>query len=713
MECQERFASQDTLFKILRYHAHTHPDAIAFTFLVDGETEELNLTYGELDRQAHLLAGKLQATCQRGDHVLLLYGPGLDYIVAFFACQYAGVIPVPAYPPDPMRAQRTLSRLQAITHDCGAALALGAAENVGWLGSLSRDMGLCPVLSTDERAGWEALPWSAPETNPDQIALLQYTSGSTAAPRGVMVTHRNLWSQFATMQVGDDVDSIGVSWLPFYHDLGLIGGIITPLAFRRRTILMSPLAFVQHPLRWLKAISRYRATTTGAPNFAFDLCVSKFDPTLTEGLDLSSLRIILTGAEPIRRDTLDRFMATFAPYGLRSDVWRPGYGMAETTLGATGIRFGTQLRSGDFSIPALECNRVELVDDGKTPARRMVGCGWALDGSEVIIVDPAKAIQLAEDQVGEVWVRGPIVARGYWNRPEETAAIFGAHLADTGRGPFLRTGDLGFQHEGQLYLTGRSKEVMIFWGRNVYPQDVEMTTWSCHASLKQNAAAAFAIEVEGQERLVVVQEVTRPKALDLEPIAAAVCQAIRIEHRVSCFALVFIKAGTLPKTSSGKVQRYNAREMFLTNQLDVVKQWQYASVLDTVDATTGERDLPSDRAIRAWLVTRVAQHCGVAPDQIDTESALTRYVMDSVSAVTIAMELQQWLGRAIPPTIVFDSPSVSLLAQRLANPQSYTAATDGPPIAVDQLTASQVDQALAQLLGGTPTSPLPDQKDLH
>ncbi len=256
----------DTLFRLARHRAGEHPDVRGYTFLADGETEEQILTYGDLDARARAIAARIQSVCRPGEHVLLLYGPGLDYIVALFACQYAGVVPVPAYPPDPLRAARTLSRLQAIVTDCGASLALGSDEHLGWLGgALAGDLGLRLALSTERWPEWTGLPWTAPETHPDQVALLQYTSGSTATPRGVMVTHRNLWFQFQGMQVADSDDSAGVSWLPLYHDLGLIGGALTPIYFRRPVTLMSPLAFVQRPLRWLHAISRYPRSHHGRP----------------------------------------------------------------------------------------------------------------------------------------------------------------------------------------------------------------------------------------------------------------------------------------------------------------------------------------------------------------------------------------------------------------------------------------------------------------
>jgi acyl-CoA synthetase (AMP-forming)/AMP-acid ligase II/acyl carrier protein len=692
----------DTLFKVVRHRGLTQPDVRGYTFLVDGETEETALTYGQLDERARAIAARIQSACRPGEHVLLLFGPGLDYIAALFACHYAGVIPVPAYPPDPMRAARTLARLQTIVADCGATLALSNDEHLGWLnGGLAGQLGLNTALSTEHWREWAGLPWTAPETHPDQVALLQYTSGSTAAPRGVMVTHRNLWVQFRTFQVVDCDDNAGVSWLPLYHDLGMVGGVLTPVYFGRPVTLMSPLAFVQRPLRWLLAVSRYRAPITGGPNFAFDLCVSKFSPAEAAGLDLSCLRMVMTGAETIRADTLDRFTATFAPYGLSADVWRPGFGLAEATLGVTGVTHSAHLRRGDFSLRELERSRAVPVSAPNVPSRRLVGCGSALDGTEVLVVDPQTRLALPEGRVGEVWVRGPHVALGYWGRSEETEAVFRARLVDSGEGPFLRTGDLGFFHEGQLYLTGRLKEVMVFWGRNVYPQDVEMTTWSCHPALKQNNAAAFAVEKDGRERLVVVQEVLRPTQLDLDALAEAVRRAVQADHQVPLDALVLIKPGTLPKTSSGKIQRNQVRSSYLAGELAVVREWRFTLEQETAKAPEGGRQV-SRQEVHDWLTARIARHCAVAAGEINPDLPLNSYVLDSVSAVMIATELQEWLGRTVSPTVIYDSPSLSVLAGRLADLDSPADAGQ-PPLPsraaeVERLSPRQLDDVLARLL---------------
>ncbi len=404
----------------------------------------------------------------------------------------------------------------------------------------------------------------------------------------------------------------------------------------------------------------------------------------------------------MRSDTLDRFTATFAPYGLSSRVWCPCFGLAEATLGVTAATDAAQVRRLDFALRELERNRAVPVTGTGEPCRRLVGCGRPLEGSEVLVVDPLRRTALPDGQVGEIWVHGPNVARGYWNKPEETEALFHARLADDGeRGPYLRTGDLGFFHDGQLYLTGRMKETMVFWGRNVYPQDVERTVGSCHPSLKQNGGAAFAVEVDGREQLAVVQEVVRPGKVDLNAVADAVRQAVQAEHLVPLHVLVLIKPGTLPKTSSGKTQRNLVRERFLAGELAVVRRWHSAVEGEAAPAAIEGRAF-SREEIRSWLVARVARHCQVAESEIDPGLAINSYVLDSVSAVTIATELQDWLGRTISPTVLYDSPSLSVLAGRLADPP-----TQVPVVAVEKLTPGELDDVLMRLLGdsGEPLFP--------
>jgi len=694
----EEIAGCGSMFHLARFRACRQPNDISYTFLLDGETEEQNMTYGELDRQARLLAAKLQTICQPGDRALLLYGPGLEYVVAFFGCLYAGVLPVPAYPPDPMRAARTLERLRAIVDDCHPAVILGTGESLRLLGPLAGNFDELPTLASDKLEEWTHLRWAAPEVAPEQIAFLQYTSGSTSTPRGVMVSHRNIMHQLGCMFPGDSADVVAVSWLPMYHDMGLVGGMLAPFYFGHRIILMSPLAFVQRPMRWLHAISRYKATTTGGPNFAYDLCVSKLHPQDTVGLDLSSWRIAVSGAEPVRAETLERFTAAFAPFGFRPEAWHPCYGLAEGTLGVTGIESGKDLLALQFSAAGLEQNQA-IAAEPKQKARRLVGCGWAVADTEVVIADPATCKELPPDHVGEIWFKGPSVAMGYWNRPEDTKKLFQAQLADDGRGPFMRTGDFGFMHAGQLFPTGRLKEMMIFWGRNIYPQDVERTVATCHPALRPNAGAAFAIERGGQE-LVVVQEIVRPAKLDLEAIAQSVRQAVQEEYQVPLHALALIRGGTLPKTASGKVQRQGTRQRYLDCGLDIIKQWEFGMAPEEaggvpMESFTGE--LPPAPEIREWLLGRIARHCGIEPDKIDPREPLSRYILDSVTLMTLAVEMQQWLGRPIPPMVIFDTPALDQLAERLANPETFTA-DSAYATPIDQLNEQELDQALAKIL---------------
>lgn len=707
--------SLENLYELAHWRGQVDGDRIAFTFLLDGETEERHLTFGELDREARALAGKLQVLAKPGDRVLLLFEPGVEYLWAFFGVLYAGMIPVPAYPPDLMRADRMLGRLQALAEDCQPTVVLGTRSSLGLVGGLlghtpEREGKGAIILTVDDRLGWEKLPWKPPVLKKEDVAFLQYTSGSTSTPRGVMVTHGNLiyqldlllkrWEQ--SYPPSGELGVVGVSWLPVYHDLGLIAGVLGPFYAGKRLVLMSPLAFIQRPIRWLWAISRYRPVITGAPNFAYELCVTKFRAEEAQGLDLSCLKIAANGAEPIRAETLERFNQTFAPYGWDPAGWMPCYGLAEATLGVTAFEYGTRCPVLDVSLVELEKNRVKLADPKEEKTRRLVGCGHALTGTELRLVDPNTNLEVGPDRVGEVWVRGPGITRGYWNRELENIEVFQAKLAD-GLGPFMRTGDYGFLHDGILYLTGRLKETMIFWGRNVYPQDIEQTVASCHDSLRLHGGAAFAITTEeDQEQLVVVQEVMRPNKLDLQALAGQVRQAVMAEHRVPLSALVLIRPGSLPKTSSGKIQRAEARRRYLANELDIVAHWAFdggAGLNDTVMTTVKPaEETPDESAIKMWLRNRIATAMAVPPEQIAEDEPLSHYVMDSITLVAIARDMELWLGRSIAPTILFDSPTLETLARRLTDPAYYVTTAAPGQLAVESLSEGELDQVLASLL---------------
>lgn len=564
-----------TFVELLSYRAQNQPDQKAYIFLHDGETESDKLTYKELDIQARAIATQLQSLGATGERALLLYQPGLELTAAFFGCLYAGVVAVPAYPP---RRNQNLSRLQAIVSDARAAVALTTTSLLGKIEGYAWNPELAQLhwFATDKIASDLAEVWQEPKLSSDTLAFLQYTSGSTGTPKGVMVTHGNLVYNLALIYkcFGHTPNSQGLIWLPPYHDMGLIGGVLQPLYGGFPVTLMAPVDFLQKPFRWLQAISRYKATTSGGPNFAYELCVRKIKPEQLASLDLSSWEVAFTGAEPICAETLSQFAATFEPCGFRREAFYPCYGMAETTLIVSGGLKSALPTVRQVDAAALEQNRVvPTAASQQKGSRAIVGCGHCVD--QVVVVDPESLTPCPDNKVGEIWVSGPSVAQGYWNRPEETLQTFHAYLADTGGGPFLRTGDLGFLQDGELFITGRIKDVIIIRGQNHYPQDIELTVERSHPALRRGCGAAFAVEVKGSERLVVVQEVERSylRQMNVNEVVGNIRHAVAAEHSLQIYATVLVKTGSIPKTSSGKIQRYACRSGFLSGSLNVVEDW--------------------------------------------------------------------------------------------------------------------------------------------
>jgi acyl-CoA synthetase (AMP-forming)/AMP-acid ligase II len=569
-----------TFVELLRNRAEHKPNQLAYVFLQDGEVEASRLTYRELDQQARAIAANLQQSDRAGCPALLLYPPGLEFITAFFGCLYAGITAVPAYPP---RRNQNLARLQAIATSSQASLALTTTALIRSLTNHSENrLAEEPELAKLNWVATDAMPtplleWQPPDLTPNTLAFLQYTSGSTGTPKGVMVSHGNLMHNSALIQecFGDTPSSRGVSWLPPYHDMGLIGGILQPLYVGAPMILMPPVMFLQKPLRWLQAISHYKATTSGGPNFAYDLCLQKITPEQRETLDLSSWNVAFTGAEPVRAETLEQFAQTFASCGFKKEAFHPCYGMAETTLIVSGRVKPDPIAFQSVDGAALEQNQIAPAKGDREGVRTLVSCGKSLLDLDIRIVNPETCVACSNHQVGEIWVAGPSVAQGYWNQLEETQRTFQAQLADTGEGPFLRTGDLGFLLNGELFITGRLKDLMIIRGQNHYPQDIERTVENSHPALRPACGAAFTVDIKGQERLVVVQEVERSylRKLNVKEVIRTISQAIAAEHGLQAYATALIKTGSIPKTSSGKIQRHACRSQFLTGTLNVVEDW--------------------------------------------------------------------------------------------------------------------------------------------
>ncbi|WP_342379992.1 fatty acyl-AMP ligase [Myxococcus stipitatus] len=569
-----------TLSALLRWRAETQPEALAYTFLVNGEDQERQWSYAELDRNTRAIAAALQEQGAAEDRALLLFAPGLDYIGAFYGCLSAGVAAVPVYPP---QNEQTLARLLSIIADARPRFALTTSDILESVKAFSETT---PVLKELHWIAVDALPsglearWKETRLQGEGMAFLQYTSGSTSAPKGVMVSHRNLLAnqEMIRQGFGSDQASTIVGWLPLYHDMGLIGTVMQPLYLGGHGVLMSPWAFLQRPVRWLRAISKYRGVVSGGPNFGYALCVRKVKPEQREGLDLSSWKVAFNGAEPVRADTMERFAETFAPQGFQKAALYPCYGLAEATLYASGGMRMASHRTLTVEAGAMERNRVEVAPQGTENARVLVSCGRAWAGGQVRIANPETFQACADDEVGEIWVSGPHVTQGYWGRGEHNAETFQARIQGREEeGGYLRTGDLGFQRDGELYVTGRLKDLIIVDGRNHYPQDIEQTVEVQHEGFRLGCCVAFSVEQSNEEKLVVLIEVDRQYAppgdsagargLEAKEVTRKVRQALAAVHSLDLHELVLLQHGEVLKTSSGKVQRRACRAKYLENSL--------------------------------------------------------------------------------------------------------------------------------------------------
>lgn len=726
-----------TFVELLAWRAQQTPQGTAYRFLAEGTPETAEtITYGALQQQAEAIAVLLQDLNCQNQPVLLLYPAGLDYIAAFFGCLYAGAIAVPAYPPRP---NRSLDRIQAMVQDAGATVAL--TDNAT-LQKLERRLAETPhlrslyCLSTDGLHPDLAQQWQPPTIEANTLALLQYTSGSTALPKGVMISHDNLLhnSELISRCFGNTATSRGVSWLPPYHDMGLVGGILQPLYVGAEMTLMAPVSFLQRPVRWLEAISHYRATTSGGPNFAYDLCVRKTTPEQRRAIDLSHWQLAFSGAEPVQQVTLAQFAAAFVPSGFRSQAFYPCYGMAETTLLVTGEAVQAEPKHLILKAADLQQNQVTLVsavaDDA---ARPIVSCGPPAIPNQVCIVDPDSHRPSPPNAIGEIWVRwSRSIAQGYWRREAATLEAFHATLADGAEDAFLRTGDLGFLHGDDLYVTGRLKDLIIIRGRNHYPQDIEATVEQAHRALRKGSGAAFSVVWDDTEQLVIVHELERSalRTADSEAIFAALRRRVAEHHDLQVGAIALLKPNAMPKTSSGKVQRHLCRSMFLAGQFDVVYGWPAAEARQAlatpatwadegyeaiaadalnqpeVDAKSptianaaslSPPTLTSPDAIADWMLSWLANALKVPKHTLNVRHPLAEHGLDSLTAVELAEALESTLGVPLSPTLAYEYPTIEALSTYLASAQGTTVVTAAPVEAVDQRELDQIVRELELL----------------
>jgi acyl-CoA synthetase (AMP-forming)/AMP-acid ligase II len=543
------------------------PSVQFLEFVEDGEHLR-SRSYAELDCRARAIAARLLDRLQPGDRAVLIHEPGLDFVEAFFGCLYAGVIAVPLAP---ARSTRTRTRVTSVVRDCEAGLILLSEKQER---QAETRLGVeNPVLATDTVPDEESRNFHRGAGSRDSIAFLQYTSGSTGDLKGVQISQRALLHNLGQIREAMRLDagSVGVGWLPHYHDMGLIGTILQPVYTGFRVTLMSPQAFVQRPERWLRAISRFGGHTCGGPNFGYQLCVDHIPDSVLAELDLRSWALAWSGAEPIQAATLKSFARKFAVCGFRETSFYPCYGLAEATLFVTGATRGGGARIKRLSASALELGEVRPAHEEDSDARAIVGCGFPRRGTSLELVD-ADHTRVAPGRIGEIWIRGSNIGSGYWQQPDTTREHFGARLAGEPTSRFLRTGDLGFWDDGQLFITGRVKDLIIVEGRNIAPHDLEWTAEHSHAEARR--AAAFGVEVDGTEQPALMVEVKTPKTLvELQQVGDAVRRQVSSSHELALHAILLVRLGTLPTTTSGKLIRSECRRAYLNRSCAALLAW--------------------------------------------------------------------------------------------------------------------------------------------
>ncbi|MEQ1529444.1 MAG: AMP-binding protein, partial [Methylococcales bacterium] len=673
-----------SLAAILRLRAEWQAQRTAYTFLENGEHPLKSMTYGELDFQARQLAAQLQAQGLLGERAILLYPPGLEYIVAFFACLYSGTIAVPAYPPT---NGRHMPRLQSIIDDSQATIIL-STQNVATTVRQFSGNSVCLLdkywLLTDTVSAIDPNSWRLPDLHSHDLAFLQYTSGSTGNAKGVMISHGNLMANQRLIQrrFSHNAQSTVVGWLPLYHDMGLIGNVMQPLYCGTSAILMSPMAFLEKPVRWLQAISDYHAHTSGGPNFAYELCARKITDKEKSGLNLSSWQLAFNGAEPINPDTLDRFTAAFAHCGFNRRAFYPCYGLAEATLLATGGDKNTGPTVTAFNKESLEQGKIQSVIAGDKVSRNLVGCGGiAAEADQSIrIVDPESGELCGVGRIGEIQLGGPSISQGYWQNSFATEQAF---ISDTNnQGRWLRTGDLGFIEDGELFVSGRLKDLIIIRGRNYYPHDLEYAVESATDALNSGGVSAFEVKGDDGEKLVLLAELKRNRLRqsDYQIEFAAIRARLVEECGIQADTIMLLKPGAILKTSSGKIRRSACRQAFeqqhfesvAVNRLDdngLLNKPSATKVAPSLErallrqALLSVAEVEGGHLLTQYLTEKTAALSGLALDAVDSSQTLTSLGIDSLKAVELKYIIDELLSIDLPVVQLLGNHSLRACAE--------------------------------------------------
>ncbi len=691
--------------QILRQRAEAPDDTWSFVFLDSQGHEQCRQTASDLAAKARAVAAALVRATRPGEPVLLVFQPGAEFFAAFLGCLWSGRLATPINPP---RRNRLIERLVAVAADSNARVALTSADLLGsineWRCSSER-LGALDWIPIDELTDDPDLAPAA--TAADDIAFLQYTSGSTALPKGVRVSHGNLIEDLSRMEAvwALNTRSTLISWLPAFHDLGLIFGLLQPLFSGCASVQMAPNAFLQKPVLWLQAMTRYRGTHSAAPSFAYDLCCRRVAPEDRAGLDLGSMVMTMNAAEPINPVVMEQFIEQFQSFGFRREAFAPAYGLAESTLAVTANPVGVSPVLRHFDVDALAAGRVSIVADGAPASRAMPGSGQPLPDVPVAIVDPDTRQRREPGRVGEIWVGGPTIAHGYWQRPDETEATFGALIeGEAVAGSFLRTGDLGALVDNELFVTGRIKDLIILGGANFYPHDIERTAQNAHEALRRDNGAAFSIASDGaaseREQVILVQELERSHRADApEPIFHAIVEAVWQNLELALSRIVLVAPGAVLRTSSGKIQRLANRKAYLDGTFAVIAQWEgHSAARPSANAGPVEAS-----ALVVWLTGWLAGRLTLPARTIGSDQGFAEMGLDSLGSTELAFALGEKVGAELPETIAFDYPTIARLVAHVAPSQKAGQGGAAIPAAVSSVPSSpgtDLDDLLASIERG-------------
>lgn len=704
--------SVQTLADLFLHRCQQPMEGVAYAFVRDTLELDGELSWRELRKRVMQLSQVLRSRTAPGERLLLLYPPGLDVVVAFWACIYAGLIPIPAPPPDSIRRKHSLPRLRAIMDDAHASLVLTTALIHALCSGvvMEGEPEASRWLITDDLPA-ETLADEPPRSSGVSLAYLQYTSGSTAAPRGVMISHRNVLTQCEGIRsaAGVEGQSRSLCWLPYYHDYGLVHGILAPFYAGIPAFLMSPLTFLRRPLRWLEAVDRFEITHSGAPNFAYDACLNALQQQAKWSGELDCWKVASCGAEPIRAETIEAFSRQFHAYGFDPRAFTPAYGLAESTLVVTTKPYGAEPVVLAVSAEALARQCIEIQDPSTTGVRRLVGCGAPLPGTAIRIVDPLTMSASSPDRIGEIWVSSQSVAEGYWARREESESAFHVSMQGDAEARYLRTGDLGFLDTDQLYVTGRLKDLIILYGRNLYPHDIEQTVERCHPAFRASGGAAFSVDNGTGEELVVVQEVTRLNSMDIDLAIGGIRQCVLDEHLVAVAVVVLVRTGGLPKTASGKVQRHLAKAAYLEGALPVVRMsragtaGKMALIAGASEPVALPSGFPHDRpSMEAYLKSVMLAVLQIEVEPSDLARPIAALGIDSLKAGMIKTRLEEDLMVEVSFGRLLTGGSLEDLADHLLFAVSSRAVDSSgmaapPPHAVRNTVAASYSLSPSQL----------------